>query len=820
MSFVSDVRLALRLLWKDRAFTAAALLTLIVCIGANAAIFSIVDSVVLRPLPAPGADRLVNIFNSYPNAGATRGSDGVPDYFDRLRDLTVFEEQALYRREGVTLGGAQGAERLAAVRGTPSFYRIAGARPVAGRVFDESDGEPGKDLKAMLSYALWQRQFAGDRGVVGRQIRLSGRTFEIIGVVQPDFRFLWNDIGVWLPAAFTPEQKADSQRHSNNWQMIARLKPGATVEQAQQQLDALNARNDKRFPQFSQILKDAGFRSLAFDFQRDLVREVRPVLYLLWGGVLFVLLIGCVNIANLVLVRATGRVRELATRHALGADAGRIRRQLMTETTLLALAGGFGGLLVGRWLLGLVPALGLDDLPRGFEVRMGVETIAGAIGAALVVGILLGLVSSTRFTRTNVNAALREEGRSGTIGRRTSLARRALATAQVAIALVLLVGAGLLLASFRAALRSDLGFNPSGVVTGAINLPTVRYGDDASRAAMVDRLLASVRSIPAVAHAGVTGVLPLSGDSNDSVILPEGYVIKAGESLISPYAASVSPGYFEAMRIPLVQGRDFDGRDIASSVPVAIVDEKLAAKFWPGRDPLGRRMRLPQSAEDVVKPGPGTRWITVVGVVRNIQLTGVATGRTSVGAYYFPMAQVPDPGFSLVVRTGIAPEAITASLRAKLAEIDSELPLYNIRTMDELVEAALVARRVPMLLSMAFALVAVSLSAIGLYGVLSYTVAQRRREIGIRMALGSTARGVFRLVLADGARVIGFGMIAGLVGTYFVARAMTSMLYGVAPFDPRVMAAVVGLMALLGLAAVLIPARRAARVNPIVALTD
>ena len=820
MLLLSDLRYAARLLWKDRAFTIAALLTLIVCIGANAAIFSIVDSIVLRPLPVPGADRLVNIFNSYPNAGAVRGSNGVPDYFDRQRDLTVFEEQALYRREGMTLGGKEGAERVASVRATPSFYRIAGAQPAAGRTFNESDGEPGQDLKVVLSYGLWQREYAGDPGVIGRELRLSGRSHEIVGVAQPDFRFLWSDIGVWLPAAFAPEDKADSRRHSNNWQMVARLKPGATVEQAQQQLDALNARNDQRFPQYAQVLKDAGFRTVAFNFQRDLIREVRPVLYLLWGGVLFVFLIGCVNIANLVLVRSTGRMRELATRHAMGADAQRIRRQLITETTLLALAGGIGGLVAGRWALGLLPSLGLDALPRGFEVQMGAWTIGGVLVASVIVGVVLGLVSSIRFARVNINAALREEGRAGTIGRRTSLARRALATAQVAIALVLLVGAGLLLVSFRAAMRSDLGFSPAGVVTGAISLPSTRYADDAARATMAERLLVAIRTVAGVEHAGVTGVLPLSGDSSDSVILPEGYVIKAGESLISPYVASVSPGYFEAMGIRLLQGRYFDARDVASSAPVAVVDAKLAAKFWPGRDPLGRRMRRLSSPEELLKPGPDTQWITVVGVINNIELTGVATGTESVGAYYFPMAQAPDGGFSLVVRSATSANTIVPSLRAKLAEIDPELPLFNIRTMEERVDAALVARRVPMLLSAAFAMVAVALSAIGLYGVLSYTVAQRRREIGIRMALGSTARDVFRLVLADGARIIGIGIAVGLAGTYFVTRAMTAMLYGVEPFDPRVVAAVVGLLTVLGFVAVVLPARRAARVNPVTALTD
>ena len=817
---MSDLRYAFRLLWKDRAFTLAALLTLVVCIGANAAIFSIVRSVVLEPLPVPAADRLVYLHNSYPNAGAVRASTGVPDYFDRLREMTVFEEQALYRREGVTAGVKDGSERIPAVRATPSFYRVTGAQPVAGRMLTDDDGQVGRELKVVLSYGLWQREFAGDAAAIGRTMRLSGRAYEIVGVMPPDFRFLWNDIGVWLPAAFTPQQMSDDQRHSNNWQMLARLKEGATVEQAQQQLDALNARNDARFPQFSQILKDAGFRSYAVPMQDDVVREVRPVLFLLWGGVLFVLILGCVNIANLVMVRATGRSRELATRHAIGADHRRIRRQLITETTLLSVAGGLGGIAAGWWALGLLPLLGLEDLPRGFEVRMDAWTIAGALAASVAIGVALGLVSAMRFSRVKLSTALRDEGRGGTVSRGATLTRRLLATSQVAIALVLLVGAGLLFSSFRAALRTDLGFDPDGVITAAITLPPARYADAASQTAFVDRLLPAVRAVAGVDVAGLTGVLPMSGDYNDSVILPEGYVVKAGESLVSPAQASVSPGYFEAMRIPVVQGRLFDARDIAGAVPVAVVDQRLAAKFWPGQDPIGRRLRRLASPKDLLDPGPNPQWITVVGVVKDVQITGVATGNEPVGAYYFPLAQVTDGGLMLVARSTIGPDALVPALRKVLSSIDPELPLYGVRTMQERVDAALVSRRVPMILAMAFAGVALALSAIGLYGVLSYMVTQRRREIGIRMALGSSAREVFGLVLADGARIVGAGVTLGLIGAWFVAQAMTSMLFGVRPFDPLVVSAVVGLIVALGIGAVVIPARRAAHVNPITALAE
>jgi predicted permease len=776
--------------------------------------------VLLRPLPLPASERVVLLHNSYPNAGAVRSSTGVPDYFDRRREMTVFEEQALYRREGVTLTGSRDAERLATVRATPSFYRLTGARPIHGRLFTDAEGEVGQEQKVLLGEGLWRRELGGRADAIGTSIRLNGQPYEVVGVVPASFRFIWSDIDLWLPAAFTPEQTSDAQRHSNNWQMIARLRPGATIDQAQRELDALNARNDERFPQFRQILRDAGFGSFVVGFQQDLVREIRPVLYLLWGGVLFVLLIGCVNIANLVLVRSTGRAREMATRHAVGADRGRLVRQLLTETTVLALAGGVAGLALGSWTLRSLSALQIEHLPRGFEVSLDPVGVAVVLGLALAVGLLLGLVPVARYARMNVGAALREEGRSGTIGRHTSLARRALATAQVAIAFVLLVGAGLLFASFRAVLASDTGFSPAGVVTAGVTLPPVTYPDAPALTSFAERWLAAVRALPGVEHAAAADLLPMSGGWNDSVILAEGYVMQPGESLISPVSTVASDGYFEAMEIPLVRGRTFDARDTADSPRVAVVDERLAAKFWPGQDPIGRRLYLPSSPDDLLKVGPDTVFITVVGVVSDVQIVPAGSGVTPVGAYYFPLAQAARRGLTLVVRAGSDEhaEALVPAIRRTLAAIDPELPLYDPALMQQRVDSSLVPRRLPMLLAVAFASVALFLSAIGIYGVLAYGVAERRREIGIRMALGSTAREVFGLVLADGVRIVVVGLTIGLAGAFGLGRVMGRLLYGVAPMDPGVIAAVALILTLIALQAVLIPARRAARVNPAVAL--
>lgn len=817
---MSALRHTVRLLLKDRSFTITALLTLALCIGANTAIFGVVRSILLKPLPVPDSDRLVLVYNSYPNAGAERAGAAVPDYYDRLRDVKALDVQSMFRRTGVTLGAEGGAERLTGLSATASFYRMAGAKPILGALFTDADGDDGATRRVLLGHGIWQRKFGADPSIVGREIRLSGDVHVVAGVLPPDFRFLRNDVDVWLPTRFTLEDKSDERRHSNNWQFVGRLAPGASVAQVQQQLNALQAANDERFPNFKQILKDAGYHTVAVSFQDDLVRELKPVLYLLWGGVLVVLLIGCVNIANLVMVRASARTREMATRHAIGATTARLSRQLLGETVLLAAAGGAIGLVLGAWAISAVPLLGLSEIPRGDEIRLDAAGIGVALGLTLIVGVLIGVIPIARLGRMNVNTMLREEGRSGTVSRATSLLRRTLAGAQIALACVLLIGAGLLAASFARVLDIDPGFSPEGIVSGSISLPAARYPDDPARVAGVNRILEAARSIAGVELAGVTSTIPFGDDYNSSVILAEGYVMKPGESLISPNQTVVSDGYFEAMKIPLVKGRFFSAGDTGSSPLVAMVDERLAAKFWPGQDPIGRRLYLPESPNDIMAITPQTKFYNVVGVVKEVQVLGLATGIEPVGAYYFPYSQSASRSVFVAMRTTVEPESVVNTLRAKIAAIDPELPLYGVRTMVERIDQSLVSRRVPMLLAMAFATVALLLSAIGVYGVLAYQVAQRRREIGIRLALGSTSREVFALVLRDGVKIVAGGLLVGLAGTYFVTQAMKGQLYNVAPMDPLVVGAVISLLTIVALVATVIPARRASKVNPLTALTD
>jgi predicted permease len=816
-NLLQDVRFAVRLLARDRSFTVTALLTLAVCIAANAAMFSVVRSVLLRPLPFPESERVVLLYNGYPNAGAPRVGNAVPDYFDRLTAVPALEDLSVFRQEGMTYGAPSGAERVKSLRATPSFFRLVRQTPVQGRLFSDAEGEPGKDRKVLLAYGFWQRSFGGNPSAVGSTIRLNGNLFDVVGVLPREFTFLADDVDVYVPASFTPEEKSDERRHSNNWQMVGRLAPGASLATVRQQIEALNAANDRRFPNFHQILADAGFHTVSVMLQDDVVREVKGSLYLLWGGVLFVLLIGCVNVANLVMVRASGRVREMATRHAIGGDLGRLARQLVTETTVLALAGGVLGVLLGWWGLRSVAALRLEDLPRGYEIRMDGVSVSVLLALTLVVGVVLGLAPAFRLWRMNLNLELRQESRGGTSSRRANLVRRALATAQVALALVLLIGAGLLLASFRAVTEMDYGFTPDAVTTASISLPGTSY-DTAARRTFAERALETVRAIPGVEAAGLTTALPFSGNTNSSVILAEGYVMKPGESLIAPANGVVSPGYFEAMQIPVVRGRAFDARDTADAPLAMVIDERLARKFWPGQDPVGRRLYFPTDTRDLARVTPQTKFYNVVGVVRDVQTIDPRGDVTPVGTYYYVYPQSPSPVFTVAIRTRPGSPAVAGPLQREIARIDPQLPVYRIQPMQQWIDEALVGRRVPMLIAMGFALVALFLSAVGIYGVLAYSVSERRRELGVRLALGGSAGSVFGLVLRDGLRILGIGLALGLAGAFFLGRVMQNQLYHVAPMNPAVLGSVTVMLGVVALLAVSLPALRASRINPAVVL--
>jgi predicted permease len=815
-----DLRLALRVLWKDKTYAAAVVLTLALCIGANAAIFAVVHSVLLRPLPFPEADRIVVLYNSYPNAGAVVGATAIPDYFDRRRETTAFGEQALYVRRGMTLAADGPAQRVQTLQVTPSFFTLLGTSPHRGRLFDESEADPGNDKKVVLTYAFWRDQYAGDPAIVGRDIRLDGEPHAVVGILPEQYRFLAPDTKLYVPLAFTAEQKSDDARHSNSWTMLARLGPNVTVPQAQAQIDALNARNLERFPHLKEILLNTGFHTVVKPFQTQLVDEIRDTLYLLWAGVSVLLLLGAVNVTNLVLVRSTARMKELAMRRTLGAGTWRLARQLLVETSLLAVVAGVLGLAVGMWALGLLSAAALEQIPRGYDIRIDARVVSYTFALALGLGSLLGVLPLVALRSVNLGQAVREAGRSGTSGRRARVLRRALVTCQVALAFLLLAGSGLLVASFQRVLAVDTGFVPESVLTGRVSPPRARYPEQHHLRTFASRYLERVRALPGVTDAALADSIPFGEDFNASAIFAEGYVLAPGESVLAPNAIVVTPGYFDALRIPVTAGRAFTDADTDASPLVAIVDEKLAQKFWKGADPIGKRLFRPTDMESLGRVTDKTQFITVVGVVRTVELFGPAAARQSVGAYYFPYAQAPARGLTLVARTAGAPGAIGSAVQRETAALDPELPFYGIKSMSERLDDSLVSRRTPMVLAVFFGIVALVLAVVGIYGVLAYQVTQREREIGIRIALGSEPRRIVGLVLREGAMMVVIGFAGGIAGAAAVRGMIASQLYGIGPLDPVVLASVAAALGLAAAIACAVPARRAARVNPLVALAD
>jgi len=820
---LNDIRVGLRLLWKAKAFTLTVALTLALCIGANTALFSVVHNVLLRPLPFPDSEQIVLMGNAYPGAGvgaAIGTNSGAPDYYDRLRATTVFDEQAMYNHGSVSVDENGTPTRIRIMNATPSFFRLVRVGPELGRIFNEAEGTVGNEFEVILSYAFWQKQFGGDPGAIGRTLRLDGQPYTVVGVMPRSFTYLDQDVLLWRPLAFTDKQKSDEARHSNNWHNIARLKPGATVAQAQAQIDALNTANLDRFPQYKQLLINARFHTIVYRLQDFVVMDVKPVLYLMWGGALFVLLIDCVNVTNLVLVRSRARLRELATRVALGAGRLRLARQLVTEGVLLAMLSAVVGLLVGFGALRLLGALNIQDLPRGSEIHLDGVVVAFTIAIAAVIGVLLGCVPVAAVLPASLTTVLREEGRGGTSARGARLLRRTLVVAQVAFAFVLLIGAGLLFASFRQVLAIDPGFNADHVLTASVNLPHTRYKDDAALIAFTTEALRRLRAMPGVTSAGATDSIPFGGNHNDSVILAEGYQMQPGESVISPTQVDASAGYFETMGAKLLRGRFFEERDNAAAPRVVIVDETLANRFWRGKDPIGRRMYSPTDINNLVAVNEKTVFLTVVGVIKDMKLADLTEGGRSVGTYYFPLTQDTSRGVTFAVKTATDPIAASGALRGVINSLDRELPVFDTHTMQDRTERSLLTRRSPMVLSLSFGAVALFLSAIGIYGVLAYLVTQRTKEIGIRIALGGSARSIFELVLREGLLLIGSGFAIGAAGALALRRSLESQLFGISAADPLVITLVAAILGAVAFVACALPARRATRIDPIVALTE
>jgi predicted permease len=818
-NLIRDIKLGVRSLFRDKGFAATVLLTLAVCIAAYTATFAIVHSVLLRPLPVPDANAIVLMANLYPKAGAAdQDVSAVPDYFDRLRAVTALQEQAMFDQINLTLDVNGTAELVPGLEVTPSFFKLIEIAPARGRSFTPEEGAVGNDHEVILSNALWQQLYGGDPSAIGRELRLDATPFTIVGIMPRNFVFLYPEVRFWVPLAFTAQAK--TQYHNNGWYDMGRLKPGATIAQVQAQVNALNAAKLERMPELKAFLVNAGFYTKVEPLQHMLVKEVEGALYLLWGGALFVLLIGGLNVANLALARWSGRGKELATRMALGASRAQLSRQLIVENVVAAGAGGIMGILLGAALLRAVAAIGLDRFPRAQEVRIDSTVVLVSLSLAVAMGVLVGLVPIASAFKLNLNTMLRENGRSGTSGTRTRRLRQCLVGAEIGLAFVLLAGAGLLLASFRRLLAVDPGFTTQGVVTASMDVAQARYRTDGDLRNLMSRALDSIRRLPGVTAAGATTTIPFGNNENDSVIMAEGYAMKPGESLISPHYLTVTPDYFQTMKIPLMRGRYFDDRDNETAPSVIIVDQQLARLFWPNRDPIGQRMYTSANLQDPNKPGANTHWFQVVGVVRNVRLVDLAGTGSAFGTYYFPYAQAPSRVYTFAVRSAAEATAVVPALRTAIAQVDPDLALSDVKTMEERATLSMSSRRTSLLLGLAFASLALFLSAIGIYGVLAYLVAQRKREIAIRVALGSTGAGVVRLVLREGLVLVALGLAAGLAGSAGLQKAVANQIYGVRPLDPLVISGVTVLLGTIALAACALPAWRAVQVDPVAVLKE
>ena len=805
---LQDLRFGLKLLWKEKAFTITALLTLALCIGANTAIFTVLNTVILEPLAFPESGRLVTMYNIYPGVGVNdRGANAAPDYPDRRQLTDAFESVAMIGSNGYDVGSEGAPMRIEGQAVTPSYFQVLRVWPAMGRVFTEEETTIGKHRVAILSDGLWKEMFARDRNILGKDIRLSGVEFRIVGVMPERFKPLSRESKIWVPLALPPRQFTDDARHSNNWGMIARLKPRVTVAYAQQRIDDLNRRNMDRVPAFRKLLESARFATRVVSLKDELVRDVRPTLYLLQAAVSFVLLIGCVNVANLMLVRSNIRMKEMAIRFSLGAGRGRLGRQLLTESLALALLGGMLGTASGFTGVRLLALLGARDLPRGGDIRIDGAVLAFSTAVAVLTGLIFGSVPVLHLFRRDLNDVFRQTERTGTSERRAIWTRSALVVCQVSLAFVLLIGAGLLTLSFSRLLSVDPGFKPEHILTARLSLPVARY-DDARVRTFEGSLLEALRGLPGVRNAAITSYLPFSNSNNSSVVMIEGRTLAPGENPPVPGWNHVDAGYFQALGIPLLRGRAFTESDGPDAPRVAVIDQYMARKYWPKGDAIGAGVR---------RGIGGPPLITIVGIVGSVKQGDLAE-QNPVGQIYFHYKQFTPRQMHLVVKSDRDDPQLTAAIRGALRNADPELPLFDVKTMPERISSSMTSRRAAMIMCLVFAAMALALAAIGIYGVLAYTVTQRTREFGIRVALGAGAGDVLGMVVSQGVKLAGIGLVFGIAAAAALTQLMTRMLFSVKPGDPAVFVVVAVALMAVALAASLVPSLRAVRIRPAVAL--
>ena len=817
MTLWQDLRYGARMLLKQPLFTLVAVIALALGIGANSAIFSVVNGILLRPLPYDESERLMSL--------SERGQqmDGMsisyPNYTDWKAQNQTFDQIAVYNRASYNLTGIGDPERLVAAQASAELFSVLRVSPAKGRVFTSDEDKPGGDPVVVLSYGLWQRRFGGDEKIIDQTISLNDRSYTVIGVMPQRFLFP-SRVELWVPVGPLSDQESWKQRGNHpGLYGVARLKPGVTVEQARADMDSVAEGLEQRYPD-----SNTGNRVTLTPLLENYVRDIRPALWILLGAVGLVLLIACANVANLLLARATSRQKEIAVRLALGASRWRIIRQLLTESILLSFIGGSIGLLLAQWGIDLILAISPNDIPRAREINLDMGVLAFTIGISFLTGLIFGIVPALQATRFDVHETLKETGR-GNSGRHQWV-RSSLVVVEIATTLVLLVGAGLLIRSFYQLQQVNPGFSYENLLSFSVSLPQKKYATDEQQVNFFRQALQNIQALPGVKEVGLASGLPLGNNGWQTSFLVEGQPPpEPGKSPLME-ACLASPDYFKAMGIRLIKGRYFTDQDNRSHVTeekrrgktadeismaglnAIIIDEEFARRYWPDEEAVGKHLRL---------GGDQGPLIEVVGIVGRVKMEGLNTDSNRVQGY-FPFFQIPSSGMTVIVKSSVEPTQMVAAARQQILAVDPNQPVYEIRTMDQIKSESIASERLNLTLLSIFAGVALILALVGVYGVMSYAVTQRTHEIGIRMALGAQTGNVMKMVIANGMKMATIGIVLGLGGAFAVTRVMQNLLFGVSATDLLTFVSVPVILIGVALVACFVPALRATKVDPMIAL--
>jgi putative ABC transport system permease protein len=822
---LSEIKVALRGLAKSPGFTVIAIATLALAIGANSAVFSLINALLVRPLPYQEPSRIALIWEQFKTQGLERIPCSPPEYLDLEKEFQSGTGLAVFNYQTFNVGGGDVPERISGAVVTPSLFPLLGVDPIKGRVFAREEQGEGHDDVIVISERLWKRRFNSDPMLIGKSLLLNDRSYTVVGIMPSNFEFpipmfgiqgnqFAERVDIWKPVAFTKTDLAE--RGSRSYGLITRLRPGVSLAKAQAELDTI-------ISHWVQTYRDnysgGGFGAKIYALHDQVVGGMRTGLAILFGAVVFVLLIACANLATMLLARASAREREMAIRVALGAGRWRLLRQMLTESVLLALAGAAVGSFLSVWGLELLKQIGARTIPRLAEVNVDLGVMIVTAVVAVGTGILFGLIPALASAKPELTESLKEGGRSATTGTRTNQVRNSLVVVEIALALVLLVGAGLLLKSYARVQEIDPGFDRANVLTAELNLSETKYPQFGSAdynhgAAMLNfwnETLRRVGQLPGVEAAALTIVLPLSGSNTDSSFAIEGRERRPNEPGPDEEIRTVSPDYFRVLKTPLLRGRVFAESDNADAPRVVIINDALAKKYWPNEDALGKRITF----SDTRKPNP--KWLTIVGIIRSIRHRGLDVDPAP--EYYLPLGQRAESSMILAVRSAQDPRSLTSAVRREIQSIDPDQPIANIRTLENVTADSVAPRRMSMVLLGAFAGIALLLASVGIYGVISYLVVQRTHEIGVRMALGAQRRDVLRLVVGHAAKLVGIGAVIGLVLAFFSTRTLSAFLYSVGAFDAATFVFVTIALAVVALIASYIPALRATRADPMIALS-